>query len=213
MSFLESKGSPATKKVLLKHGMKEPFFGVKVGDMKIIQQKVKKDYQLALDLYATGNADAMYLAGLIADEKKMTKKDLESWLKKAESSNIIEYTIPWLTAETTFAMELGMKWIDDKNVDVAAAGWATLSSVVSITADADLDLKIFKDLLQRVQKEIHKAENRVRSKMNGFIIAVGSFVPALTQDAIRLQIRLAPCMSTWAIRLVKFRLLRITFKK
>ncbi|PBQ34657.1 DNA alkylation repair protein [Sphingobacteriaceae bacterium] len=184
MSFLESKGNPGTKKVLLKHGMKEPFFGVKVGDMKVIQKKIKKEYQLALDLYATGNADAMYLAGLIADETKMTKKDLETWIKQATSSNIIEYTIPWLSAETKFGMELGLKWIEDKNPDTASAGWATLSSVVSITPDPDLDLKVFKTLLQRVQKEIHKSENRVRSKMNGFIIAVGSWVPALTEDAL-----------------------------
>lgn len=184
MSFLESKGSPATKKVLLKHGMQEPFFGVKVGDMKIIQKKVKKDYQLALDLYATGNADAMYLAGLIADEKKMTKKDLEGWVKQAKSSNILEYTIPWLTAETDYGFELGMKWIEEKNPDIASAGWGTLSSFVSISPDSELDLKIFKNLIQRVQQEIHKSENRVRSKMNGFIIAIGSYVPALTEDAI-----------------------------
>lgn len=35
--------------------------------MKPIQKKIKVDYQLAKDLYATGNADAQYLAGLIAE--------------------------------------------------------------------------------------------------------------------------------------------------
>ena len=45
--------------------------------MKKIQKRVKMDYQLALDLYDTGIADAMYLAGLIADDAKMTRKDLQ----------------------------------------------------------------------------------------------------------------------------------------
>src|SRR5436190_11615447 len=75
MTELKSKGNEGVKKILLKHGVKEPFFGVKVEDLKVIQKKVKKDYQLAKDLYATGNSDAMYLAGLIADENKMTKND------------------------------------------------------------------------------------------------------------------------------------------
>jgi hypothetical protein len=41
----------------MKHGAPEPIFGVKFGDLK----RVKKDHQLALGLYSTGNSDAMYL--------------------------------------------------------------------------------------------------------------------------------------------------------
>ncbi len=50
--------------------------------MKPIQKKIKKDYALALELFDTGNSDAQYLAGLIADETKMSKKDLNNWVKK-----------------------------------------------------------------------------------------------------------------------------------
>ena len=184
MAELEAKGNPNTKKILLKHGIKEPFFGVKVEDLKVIQKKVKKDYQLAKDLYATGNSDAMYLAGLIADEAKMTKKDLSTWVKQAESPNISEYTVPWIAAESNHGLELALEWIDDKKDFIAAAGWSTLSSLVSIKADDELDLKLLKSLLARVEKEIHKAENRVRSKMNTFVIALGVHVSALTETAI-----------------------------
>ena len=98
MALLESLGSPQIKSIHLKHGVKEPLFGVRVGDLKPIQKKIKKDYQLAKDLYATGNADAMYLAGLIADDEKMTRDDLRAWVKQAHSNNICEYTVPWVTA-------------------------------------------------------------------------------------------------------------------
>src|SRR5258706_452215 len=91
MTELKAKGSEGIKKILLKHGVKEPFFGVKVEYLKIIQKKVKKDYQLAKGLFATGNADAMYLAGLIADDKQMTKDDLHTWVKQAVSNNISGY--------------------------------------------------------------------------------------------------------------------------
>ena len=37
-------------------------------DLKKYQKRIKKDYQLSLDLYDSGVSDAMYLAGLIADE-------------------------------------------------------------------------------------------------------------------------------------------------
>src|SRR5437667_3050665 len=83
LAELQSYGSEQTKKTLMNHGAREPFFGVKVADLKKIQKRIKKDYQLALDLYATGNSDAMYLAGLIADDEKMTKKDLQRWAEGA----------------------------------------------------------------------------------------------------------------------------------
>src|SRR6202047_4909208 len=83
---LKPLGSENIKKVLLKHGIKEPLLGVKVEELKKIQKRIKKDYQLALDLYNTGIYDAMYLAGLIADDLRMTKKDLGRWAAQAYCS-------------------------------------------------------------------------------------------------------------------------------
>src|SRR6516164_8638427 len=96
---LKSMGSESYKKVLLKHGAKEPFFGVKIEYLKKIQKRIKKDYQLALDLFDTGISDAMYLAGLIADDAKMTRKDLQKWVKSACWPMLSESTVPWVAAE------------------------------------------------------------------------------------------------------------------
>jgi 3-methyladenine DNA glycosylase AlkD len=187
MAELKAKGNDGIKKILLKHGIKEPFFGVKVEDLKLIQKKVKKDYQLAKDLYATGNADAMYLAGLIADEAKMTKKDLAVWVKQALSQNISEYTVPWIAAESNFGYELALEWIDSKEEHIAASGWSTLSSLVAIKADDELDITALTALLDRVVQKIHDADNRVRSTMNAFVIAVGCYVAPLTSYSISIS--------------------------
>src|SRR6201997_5122095 len=94
---LRPLGKDSYKKVLLNHGIQEPLFGVKIEDLKKIQKKIKKDYQLALDLYDTGIYDAMYLAGLIADDLKMTKKDLQHWAEKA-SAPLARSTVAWVAA-------------------------------------------------------------------------------------------------------------------
>ena len=39
---LKFLGTEATKKTLLRHGAKEPVFGVKVADLKVFQKKIKK---------------------------------------------------------------------------------------------------------------------------------------------------------------------------
>jgi len=184
MAELKSMGDENIKKIWVKHGVKEPFFGVRVQHLKPIQKKIKKDYQLAKDLYATGNADAMYLAGLIADDEKMTKADLQTWVKQAVSNNISEYTVPWVTVGSKHGQELAIEWIDSRDEYIAAAGWATLSGLVAVKPDHELNITALKALLARVVKDIHAAGNRVRYTMNGFIIAAGSYVAALTNDAI-----------------------------
>ncbi len=184
MSELQSKGSESIKKILLKHGIKEPFFGVKVEYLKLIQKKVKTDYELAKGLYATGNADAMYLAGLIADDAKMTKAELQTWVKQAVSQNISEYTVPWVATGSKYGFELATEWIKSKDEHIAAAGWSTFSNIVSLKPDDELDIKSLKSLLDKVGKEIHTSSNRVKSTMNAFIIAVGSYVIPLTNDAL-----------------------------
>lgn len=184
MAELKSFGSESIKKILLKHGVKEPFFGVKVEHLKTIQKKIKKDYQLANELYATGNADAMYLAGLIADDEKMTKKDLQAWVKAAVSNNISEYTVPWVAAGSRYGLELAMEWINSKEEHIAASGWATLSGLAALKPDSELDITTLKSLIARAEKNIHSAKNRERAMMNGFIISAGTYVTGLTKDAL-----------------------------
>ena len=177
-------GRDSYKKVLLNHGIQEPFFGVKIEDLKKIQKRIKKDYKLALDLYDTGIYDAMYLAGLIADEEKMTKKDLQRWVENSNSPMVCDYTVPWVTAESQHGRELALAWIDSKKEPVARSGWATMSSRVSIKDDAELDIPELKKLLERVQKTIHQQTDRVRLAMNGFVIAVGTYVAPLLKQAV-----------------------------
>ena len=71
-----------------------------------------------------------------------------------------------------------------KAESIAATGWATYSSYVAITADEHLNLDEIAGLLSTVERTLHQSANRVRHCMNGFVIAVGSYVPALTDRAI-----------------------------
>jgi hypothetical protein len=184
MKELEKKGSESIRKIFLNHGAKGPMFGVKVGDLKVIQKKVKKDHQLAMELFGTGIYDAMYLAGLIADESKMSKKDIQQWAERSPSHGISEYTVAWVAAESDYGWELGMKWIDSPKETIASSGWNTLSGVIAMKPDNELDIALIKKLLQRIVKEIHSAPNRVRYTMNGFVIGVGGYIKELTKEAI-----------------------------
>ena len=189
---LKPLGSDSYKKVMLNHGVKEPFFGVKISDLQKIRKRIKKDYQLALDLYDTGNYDAMYLAGLIADDAQMTKQDLQGWLTKATHRPLASSTVSWVAADGLHGWDLALEWIQSKKAVTAEAGWATLRSLVSVKDDSELDLPELKQLLERVRKTIHQAPNDVRSQMNSFVIAVGCYVKSLTDTALEIGEKIGP---------------------
>ena len=181
---LKKMGSPSIKKILMTHGAKEPIYGVKIGDMKNIVKKIKKDYPLSMELYNSGVYDAMYMSALIADESKMSKKEIQSWAEKANCQGLSEYTVAWVAAESPFGWELGMEWIDSPKENIASSGWNTLAGILTLKKDEELNIPLVKKLLNRIEKNIHKAPNRVKYTMNGFIIAVGGAVKELTKDAV-----------------------------
>ena len=183
MAELESYGDERTKTTLMRHGAKEPFFGVKVQDLKKILKKTKKDHALALELYETGNSDAMYLAGLMADETKVTKAQLNNWVKKAYWQYLNEYAVPFVASETKFGFDLGLEWIKSKDENILAAGWATLASYSSVWEDEQLDIEKYNSLLDDIEANIHQAPNRVRYTMNRFVIMVGTSIKSLTEKA------------------------------
>ena len=184
LAQLKSAGSGQYRHVMANHGAPVTQFGVKIEFLKTIQKKIKKDYKLSLELYDTGIPEAQYLAGLIADEKKMSKTDLQHWVKNASWEMISEYTVAWIAAESKYGWELALKWIDDKNENIQSSGWNTLASLVGIRPDEELEIKELKKLLKRVEEDISKAGNRVRYSMNSFLIAAGGYVKELSGDAL-----------------------------
>jgi len=141
-----------------------------------------------MGLFDTRNSDAMYLAGLIADENKISKNELQKWVKDAYSYGnygISEYTVPWVASESKFGFELGLEWIESKEEGIASSGWVALSYNAALKPDNELDIEVYSKLLDRVEKTIHSAQNRVRFTMNGFVIAIGSYVTELNKKALK----------------------------
>ena len=185
MAELKRKGSEKTRKTYARHGIDIPMFGVSVADLKTIAKKIRGHQALALELYETGNYDAMYLAGMIADGSQMSKKQLHRWASTSGCDTLAAYTVTWVATESPFARELAMKWIDSKRETVAVCGWSTYAGIVATRSDAELDLDEIKRLVDRVVDDIHDAPNKVRYVMNQFVIAVGGYVRPLLQHAKR----------------------------
>ncbi|WP_239615661.1 DNA alkylation repair protein [Cohnella mopanensis] len=185
MEKLGQLGTEQTKSTFIRHGAKEPLFGVRVGDLKKLVKEVKKDQEVARALYATGNSDAMYLAGLTVNPKTATKQMLQEWARQAYWYMIAEYTVAGVAAESPYAVELAREWIQSSDEQIATCGWSTYANYISITPDEQLDREEIATLLRHIEAGIHEERNRVRYNMNTFVIVVGTYVTQLHEEAVR----------------------------
>ncbi|HLZ52247.1 MAG TPA: DNA alkylation repair protein [Candidatus Acidoferrum sp.] len=185
MAELKKKGSEKTRKIYARHGMAtDNMFGVSVADLKVVAKSIKGQQALARELYETGNLDAMYLAGMVADGAQMTEKELNVWAEGAANLQMIsEYTVAWVTVDNPKAREIALQWIKSKKEHIASSGWCTYSGLVATKPDETLNLGEIEGLLKTIVKEVHKAQNRVRATMNGFVISVGTYVKPLLKQA------------------------------
>ncbi len=184
MKELEKLGSEQTKKTYIKHGAREPLYGVTTGKLKPIAKKIKKDYKLSMELYETGNYDAMYLAGMIAEPEKMSKLDFDNWIKKAYCHGIADYVVSVTLAKSPLAQDIADQWIKSDKELYASAGWSCYCWLLGYQNDSLFDKEKIYRYLKEVEKNIHSSPNRVRYAMNNFVITVGISYKALHEEAL-----------------------------
>jgi hypothetical protein len=185
MSELESLGNERTKKIYMSNGAKEPVFGVTISAMKPIFNRVKYNQLLAEELYATENYDAMYLAGMIAEPKKMSAEDFDRWIEGAYFYMISDYIVAVTLAETDIAFSVADRWIDSGKELTMSAGWSCYNWLLGTRKDSEFDKDKLLSMLYRVRDKIHSQPNRTKYAMNNFIMAVGISYLSLLEEAMK----------------------------
>lgn len=187
MSELEALGTERTKAVYMRNGAREPLFGVATGAMKPLLKRIGRNQPMAEALYATGNYDAMYLAGMVAEPTLMSETDFDRWLDAAYFYMISDYIVAVTLAETEaeFAQAVADRWIASDVELRVSAGWACYEWLLGSRPDREFDPDKLREMLERAAMTIHSQPERVKYSMNGFIIAVGvSYLP-LHEEAVR----------------------------
>ncbi|MEC0248756.1 DNA alkylation repair protein [Paenibacillus chitinolyticus] len=178
MRELETLGKERTKKIYVSNGAHEPLFGVATGAMKPMAKTIKKNQPLAEELYNTGNYDAMYFAGVIADPKAMTAADFERWIDAAYFYMLSDYVVAVTLAETDIAQEVADKWIASGQELRMSAGWSCYCWLLGNRHDGEFSENKLADMLEIVKNTIHDSPERAKYAMNNFIYTVGvSYLP------------------------------------
>ncbi|PTY76879.1 DNA alkylation repair protein [Heyndrickxia sporothermodurans] len=185
MQELEALGKDRMKKMYISNGAHEPLFGVATGAMKPMAKKIKINQPLAEELYSTGNYDAMYFAGIIADPKAMTESDFDRWMDGAYFYMLSDYVVAVTLSESDIAQDVADKWIASGDELRMSAGWSCYCWLLGNRKDIEFSESKISNMLDIVKNTIHELPERTKSSMNNFLSTVGiSYLP-LHEKAVK----------------------------
>lgn len=177
LQTLQSLGSEQTRKTYARHGITGNVYGVSFAHLTNLKKKIKQNHVLALELWASGNADARHLALMIADSKKATRGELEQWMLDTHNSLQADM-LAGFVQKTPYAHEFVDQWINNgENEYYQVTGWALLGALA--LHDTTLPDSYFEKYLGQLQSNMQTSENNTKSAMNKALIAIGSRSQAL----------------------------------
>lgn len=188
LSILKKAGKPQTAAIYKRYGTGENVFGTLTSEIARLHKKIKVDHDLALDLWKSGNAEARALALLVADPAKVTRALADRFLADGPVRFVSPYLAP-LIARSPIAEKTMRDWMKSADESTREMGYTILSARLRDDADAITDADARK-VLATIEKQIHKSPNWARYAMNGALIAIGVWRPAVRAEAIAAATRI-----------------------
>lgn len=200
---------PRARIVNEKHGDDH---GVNLSKLRAVANKLKKNDELAAELWSSGDTAARLVAILIMRPRNYSADELDVMLREARVPKVQGWLVNYIVKKSTHAEELRLKWLDDPDSVVASAGWTLTSERVNKNPEG-LDLPGF---LDTIESEMKDAPERLQWAMNETLSYIGIENPGLRERAIDIGNRLevlkdyptppnctSPFAPTWITEIVR----------
>ena len=169
MAELESLGSEKVRAMNIKNGAGPNQFGLKMGDIRAIGNRIKSDPELAKELWRTGNFDARFLATLLMKPKQLSLEEVDALVRSVDFDYLADWLMTNVVKQSPHKEVLRQKWMIDELPIAARAGWSLTTERV-IKDPLGLDLKA---LLDRIEREMLEAPKSSQWTMNFCLLEIG----------------------------------------
>src|SRR5215217_521866 len=180
LNELEALGNEKVRDQNAKRGAGANQYGVKMADIRSVAKAIKTNHSLALDLWATGNVEARLVAILIMVPKKLSIDELDAMVRSEKFLWAADWLSNYVIKEHPEKEQLRLRWMQSDEPMNARAGWS-LTAISIARGPEGLDVPA---LLDRIEKEMPKAEPEVQWTMNTALAYIGIHHPVLRERAL-----------------------------
>lgn len=146
-------------------------YGISIPVLRGIAKEIGKDQRLSLELWASGILDARIVAALIGEPKKVTKRQMEAWVKEFDSWAICDCCCSILFDKTPFAYSKAAEWCKKKDEFVKRAGYVMMA--VLAVHDKKADDEQFIKMFPAIKKGATDERNFVKKAVNWALRQIG----------------------------------------
>ncbi|MBB6112500.1 3-methyladenine DNA glycosylase AlkD [Mucilaginibacter lappiensis] len=157
--------------------------GVRLPELRKLAKTIKKNHQLALDLWDTGLHEARMLASLIDDPALVTEEQMDNWTKDFNSWDLCDQVCGNLFDRTPFAMSKALEFSSNKAEFIKRAGFVLMAeyAVHSKTATNESFIAI----MPIIEREAWDNRNFVKKAVNWALRQIGKRNEILKAVAIQ----------------------------
>jgi 3-methyladenine DNA glycosylase AlkD len=154
--------------------------GVNLSQLRAVAKRLKKQHELAVELWATGDTAARLLATLICRPRSFTPAEVDTMVHDIRSPKLLDWFVVNVVKPGRFGEEFRERWAADDADLVGRAGW-TLQSDKVVKAPDDVDLDALLDTIERDMKD---APENTQWAMNTCLAMIGINDPGRRARAI-----------------------------
>ena len=130
IDYLRKNAVPANLAGMARYGISiDNALGISMPVLRQYAKQFKGDHELALKLWDSGIHEARIMASIIDDPKKVTLKQMESWVHDFNSWDICDQTCGNLFDKSPFAYDVAMKWCKTEKEFVKRAGFVMMAEL------------------------------------------------------------------------------------
>jgi len=156
--------------------------GISVTKLRKIGRDLGRNQELSLSLWDTGIHEARILASIVAEPERVTKGQMEKWVKDFDSWDVCDQVCMNLFDKTPFAYEKAVGWSRRRAEFVKRAGFALMAALA--VHDKKAPDKALDPFLQAIVRESTDERNFVKKAVNWALRSIGKRNPRLNEKAL-----------------------------
>lgn len=172
IDFLKDKADARYLAGMQRYGIdNSKALGVRLPELRKLAKTIKKDHQLALDLWNTGLHEARLLASLIEDPVHVTEEQIDTWTKDFYSWDICDQVCGNLFDRTPFAMKKALEFSANEAEFIKRAGFVLMAE--HAVHDKKATNESFIALMPLIEREAWDNRNFVKKAVNWALRQIG----------------------------------------
>jgi 3-methyladenine DNA glycosylase AlkD len=180
LAQLESLGNEKVRAQNTKRGAGDNQFGVKLGDIRKLAEKIKVNHQLGLELWDTGNMEAQLLGILLLKPGELSQDEMDRMVRSIDCAQVADWLNSYVVKNHPDNEALRQTWMEDDDPWAARAGWSLTSGRINKRPEG-IDLPA---LLKRIESSMGTAAPEVQWTMNFCLAGIGINFPMHRKRAI-----------------------------